>query len=83
MLYREEERMPDMAKRNQNTFLKRQKEIKRQQKAQEKMARRHGEKAQEAGEIDEDAAAPAVEGQETATDQNPADQNPEDHTKSI
>lgn len=36
-----------MAKRNQNTFLKRQKEIKRQQKAQEKMARRHGQKTQE------------------------------------
>ncbi len=36
-----------MAKRNQNTFLKRQKEIKRQQKAQQKMAKRHGQKTQE------------------------------------
>jgi hypothetical protein len=50
-----------MAKRNQNTFLKRQKEIKRQQKAQEKMARRHGEKALEAEEVNEDAATPAPE----------------------
>jgi hypothetical protein len=44
-----------MAKRNQNTFLKRQKEIKRQQKALEKMAKRHGQKTQE--EIYQEAAA--------------------------
>jgi hypothetical protein len=31
-----------MAGRNQNTFIKRQKEIKRVRKAKEKMARRHG-----------------------------------------
>jgi len=36
-----------MAKRNQNTFFKRQKEIKRRQEAQEKMARRQGKKKQE------------------------------------
>ncbi len=36
-----------MAKRNQNTFFKRQKEIKRRQEAQEKMDRRQGKKKQE------------------------------------
>lgn len=36
-----------MAKRNQNTFFKRQKEIKRRQDAQEKMARRQGKKKQD------------------------------------
>ncbi len=33
-----------MAKKNRNTFLKRQKEIERVQKAKEKMARRQGTK---------------------------------------
>lgn len=48
-----------MAKRNQNSFLKRQKEIKRQQKAQEKMMRRHGLKKDEPSEdlIEETSAA--------------------------
>ncbi len=49
-----------MAKRNPNAFIKRQKEIKRQQKAQEKMAKRHGPKASET----EDAFSP-----ETGPDQ--------------
>lgn len=35
-----------MARRNQNAFLKRQKELKRVRKAQEKMARRHGKKVE-------------------------------------
>jgi hypothetical protein len=36
-----------MARRNQNTFLKRQKEIARVRKAKEKMDRRHGKKSEE------------------------------------
>ena len=36
-----------MARRNQNTFLKRQKEIARVRKAKEKMDRRHGKKPEE------------------------------------
>ena len=52
-----------MAKRNQNTFFKRQKEIKRKQEAQEKMARRQGKKKQdEEGE----SVPPVVPGTETA-----------------
>jgi hypothetical protein len=35
-----------MVKRSQDSFIKRQKEIKRKQKAQEKMARRQGKKEQ-------------------------------------
>ena len=66
MLHREEERMPDMAKRNQNTFLKRQKEIKRQQKAQEKLARRHSRKDQE------------TEDNLTDTETNPEEEKVED-----
>ena len=42
-----------MAKRNQNTFFKRQKEIKRRQDAQEKMARRQGKKKQDEQEGEE------------------------------
>ncbi len=67
--------MSYMAKRTQNAFLQRQKEIKRQQKAQEKMARRHGLKSEETEEINEETAAPVPEAEETA-----ADQTPEDHT---
>jgi hypothetical protein len=47
-----------MAKRNPNSFLKRQKEIKRQQKAQEKMMRRQGHKKQEPEEEINEAIAP-------------------------
>ncbi len=36
-----------MARRNQNTFLKRQKEMERVRKAKEKMDRRHGKKSSE------------------------------------
>ena len=36
-----------MARRNQNAFIKRQKEIKRLKKAREKMARRHGKKLED------------------------------------
>jgi hypothetical protein len=43
-----------MAKRNQNAFFKRQKEIKRRQEAQEKMARRQGKKKQDEQEGQED-----------------------------
>jgi len=35
-----------MSKRGPDSFMKRQKELKRMQKAQEKMARRHGKKNQ-------------------------------------
>jgi len=40
-----------MAKRNPNTYMKRQKEIKRQQKAQEKMARRQSHKTGETDDL--------------------------------
>jgi len=60
-----------MAKRNQNSFLKRQKEIKRQQKAQEKMQRRQGLKKPEPGEeINEepiDAGEEEITGEEETT----------------
>jgi hypothetical protein len=39
-----------MAGRNRNTFLKRQKEMGRVEKAREKMARRHGRAARERGQ---------------------------------
>lgn len=39
-----------MAKRNKNTFLKRQKEFDRMKKAKEKMDRRHGKKDKETEE---------------------------------
>jgi len=42
-----------MARRGQHSFMKRQKEIKRKQKALEKMARRQGKKKQ-ATEVDEE-----------------------------
>lgn len=58
-----------MSKRNQNTFLKRQKEIKRQQKAQEKMAKRHGLKGQESEEDLETTST--AEEQETSTEETP------------
>ena len=47
-----------MAKRGQHSFVKRQKEIKRQQKAQEKMARRQGKKDREPNEDKPDPARP-------------------------
>jgi len=50
-----------MAKRNQNTFFKRQKEIKRRQEAQEKMARRQGKKKQEEQEGPEGEGIQIVE----------------------
>ena len=51
-----------MAKRNQNSFLKRQKEIKRQQKAQEKMMRRQGlKKPEPEEEINEETIATGEE----------------------
>lgn len=51
-----------MAKRNPNSYLKRQKEIKRQQKAQEKMLRRQGLKKEEPGEdINEETASAGEE----------------------
>jgi len=60
-----------MAKRNQNSFLKRQKEIKRQQKAQEKMMRRQGLKKPEpeedvTEEITADGEETTAAGEETA-----------------
>lgn len=64
-----------MAKRNQNTFFKRQKEIKRRQEAQEKMARRQGKKKQD-----------ELEGQEgedmqlVAPEPEPADAEPKEPT---
>jgi hypothetical protein len=47
-----------MAGRNRNTFLKRQKEMERVQRAREKMARRHGNGAAKAGR---DAEEPPAE----------------------
>lgn len=44
----------NMARRNRNTFMKRQKEMQRVQKAREKMARRHGKVSSEsAGDAEE------------------------------
>jgi uncharacterized membrane protein YukC len=45
-----------MARRGQHSFMKRQKEIKRKQKALEKMARRQGKNKQEPDEDKPDAA---------------------------
>jgi hypothetical protein len=42
-----------MAKRSQQTFLKRQKEIKRKEEAAEKMARRHGRTERPMNGVDE------------------------------
>ena len=44
-----------MAERSQHSFIKRQKEIERKQKAQEKMARRQGKKKQAIAAEKEDA----------------------------
>jgi hypothetical protein len=54
-----------MARRGQHSFTKRKKEIKRKQKALEKMARRQGKKMQD-GDVDEEQTAkpPEEEGQE-------------------
>ncbi len=58
-----------MAKRNPNSYLKRQKEIKRQQKAQEKMLRRQGLKKEEPGEdINEETVS-------TGEEQTPGEQD--------
>ena len=63
-----------MARRNQNTFLKRQKEMERVRKAKEKMARRQGKVLTEevpswAGRVAEPSAAPE---EATATDESSA-----------
>jgi hypothetical protein len=52
-----------MARRGQHSFMKRQKEIKRKEKAQEKMARRQG-KNKQATDIDEEEIAGRPEEQE-------------------
>jgi hypothetical protein len=52
-----------MARRGQHSFMKRQKEIKRKQKALEKMARRQG-KIEETTEIDEEELTERQEEQE-------------------
>lgn len=52
-----------MARRGQHSFMKRQKEIKRKQKALEKMARRRGKKKQ-SGDIDKEQTAEPPEEQE-------------------
>lgn len=45
-----------MAKRGPESYMKRQKELKRKQKAMEKMARRHGKRMQKAAEAERLAA---------------------------
>ena len=52
-----------MAKRGQHSFMKRQKEIKRKQKALEKMARRQGKKMQN-GDVDKIQTADLPEEEE-------------------
>jgi hypothetical protein len=52
-----------MAKRGQHSFVKRQKEIKRKQKALEKMARRQNKK-EEAADLGEEQTAEPQEKQE-------------------
>jgi hypothetical protein len=52
-----------MARRGQHSFMKRQKEIKRKQKALEKMARRQNKKSQ-ATDVDEEAFTERREEQE-------------------
>ena len=61
-----------MGKRNPNSFIKRQKEIKRQQKAQEKMARRHGLKKGPEDELNEEVG-PAGEEETTETEETSAE----------
>ena len=46
-----------MGKRNHNQFIKRQKELERQRKATEKMARRQGKGMREQGPVVESASA--------------------------
>ena len=50
-----------MARRGQHSFAKRQKEIKRKQKAEEKMARRQNKKRETASLGEEDTAEPEEE----------------------
>ena len=52
-----------MARRGQHSFMKRQKEIKRKQKAQEKMDRRQG-KNQQVHDIDEEEVTERTEEEE-------------------
>ena len=52
-----------MARRGQHSFLKRQKEIKRKQKALEKMARRQGKKEQN-GDVDKQQTKESQEEEE-------------------
>ena len=50
-----------MARRGQHSFMKRQKEIKRKQKALEKMARRQGKKKQPTDVYEEELTEPQEE----------------------
>ena len=52
-----------MARRGQHSFMKRQKEIKRKQKAMEKMARRQNKKKQN-GDVDKEQTAEPPKEQE-------------------
>ena len=52
-----------MARRGQRSFVKRQKEIKRKQKAMEKMARRQGKKKQN-GDVDKEQTSELPEEEE-------------------
>jgi hypothetical protein len=67
-----------MAKRNQNTFFKRQKEIKRRQEAQEKMARRQGKKKQD--ELAGQEGLEGEDGQLVTPEPEPADGEPKEPT---
>lgn len=62
-----------MAKRSPHSFKKRQKELKRKRKAEEKMARRHGKKKQE-----DVFGAPAAAGWGWPKEQKPEEQKEEE-----
>jgi hypothetical protein len=66
-----------MARRNQNTFLKRQKEIERVRKAKEKMDRRHGKisSVEEPGEVAVSDEAPRDEDGVALSDEAPRDED--------
>ena len=76
-----------MARRNQNTFLKRQKEIERVRRAKEKMDRRHGKisSVEEPGEVavsdeaplDEDGVALSDEPSQDPDGESAADTSPD------
>jgi len=63
-----------MAKRSQNKFVKRQKELERKRKADEKMSRRH-EKKNRLPETDTDADDQPITSENTSMDEQPAQES--------